>query len=54
MSGLTKGQRLQMVSLLNQLNASIEHEQERERDAAVAKKKGRTRSPAGSLELAKA
>ena len=54
MSGLTKGQRLQMVSLLNQLNASIEHEQERERDTAVAKKKSRTRSPAGSLELAKA
>lgn len=53
MGGLTKEQRLQMVSLLNQLTTSIEHEQERERDAAAAKKKGRARSPAGSLELAK-
>lgn len=54
MSGLTKEQRLQMVSLLNQLTSSIEQEQERERDAAVAKKKGRARSPAADVELAKA
>jgi DNA-binding MarR family transcriptional regulator len=53
MGGLTREQRLQMVTLLKQLTTSIEHEQdqEREREVAAVKKKARTRPRGGALEV---
>jgi DNA-binding MarR family transcriptional regulator len=53
MGGLTREQRLQMVTLLQKLTTSIEGEQEREseREAGATKKKVSARSRAKALEV---
>lgn len=50
MGGLTREQRLQLVTLMKQLTTSIERaqEQESEREVAAEKKKARTRAAAAS------
>lgn len=55
-SGLTREQRLQMVTLLKQLTTSIkrEQDQEDERKGAAAKKKARARIRAEGIEVTKA